>query len=148
MGEESAFSAADRSLGGYLVFGQKAGCGLWYSRSWVAPYLRVASVQLRGFLSPQSGLAGRRKEEHHLQGPCCGTETQKHSRRSNSRCTSMPSRDRKETPLRGPGVNVWRFSGLRAKTLLFARAQWVGRSVLPCRSRVKCTHSRLSSRKA
>lgn len=159
VGEASALFAAGKPLGGYLVFGQKAGCGLWHSGSWMAPYLCVhgASVQLRGFRSPQSGLSGRKKEERRPQGPRYGMETEKYWRRSNSRYTSRPSKERKERPPRDPGVNVWRVSVLKksrecfwteSKDSALCKGTMGARSVLSCRSCVKCKCSRLSSRKA
>lgn len=55
--------------------------GVVYTGPWVDPYLcvHVASVQLQEFLSPPRFLAGRRKEVHPLQGPCCGAETEKYT---------------------------------------------------------------------
>lgn len=108
----------------------------------MAPYLcvHVASVQLRGFLFPQSGLAGRRKEEHRLERPCCGTETENIQEEATAGTHPGLQKTEKKLPL-GTQVlmcegflylrNLEKVSGLRAKTTLLARAQWAGGQSYP-----------------
>lgn len=109
----------------------------------MAPYLcvHVASVQRRGFPFPQSGLSGRRKEGR--MSPA-GTSLWDGNRNIQEEATVGTHPDLQKTGKKLPlGTqvlmcggflylrNLENISGLRAKTTLFARAQWVGGQSYP-----------------
>lgn len=138
------------------MFEGRREAGVVYTGTWMDPHLcvHVPSVQLQTFLCPLSVLAGRRKEEHPLQG--VGAETEEYSRNSKSRYTSRPLKDSREPPNEDPDVNhphVEIFCMKNSRKPFWSENKdgllitgTMG-EILSCRSYVKYKYFGLSSRK-
>lgn len=145
-------------LGGYLMFGQEAGCDLWLLDGSLPVCACGICAAVR--IPVSSGWAGR--EEKGGTSPARtppGDRDWEMFKNKQQQVHIQTFRRQKRTPLsaRDPGANVGRFSVLKRSRELFwmeskdnplCKSTKGGRSVLSCRSCVKYKCSRVSSQKA